>query len=105
MRFDSIIFDLDGTLWDMSAACVKSYNRVVKRNEIPFREVTSDDLRKVVGRPHDECIDEIFSGLKHHGILIKNLHKDHTPLADCLRVTVGTPDENQQFVAALRQVI
>ncbi len=63
MKYDSIIFDLDGTLWDMSAACVKSYNRVVTRNKIPFRELTSDDLKKVVGRPHDECIEEIFSDL------------------------------------------
>lgn len=44
----------------------------------------------------------LFEGLKQRGVLIKNLHRDGSPLADCLRVTVGTPDENQQFLAALR---
>ncbi len=44
----------------------------------------------------------VFDGLKRRGILIKNLHRDGSPLADCLRVTVGTPAENQQFLAALR---
>lgn len=47
----------------------------------------------------------VFEDLKRRGVLIKNLHRDHTPLADCLRVTVGTPEENAVFIAALRQIM
>jgi histidinol-phosphate aminotransferase len=39
--------------------------------------------------------------LKERGILIKNLHGSHPRLAGCLRVTIGTPDENTRFIAAL----
>jgi histidinol-phosphate aminotransferase len=35
--------------------------------------------------------------------LIKSLHGSHHLLADCLRVTVGTPDENAAFLTALNQ--
>ncbi|WP_283745296.1 histidinol-phosphate transaminase [Sideroxydans sp. CL21] len=47
----------------------------------------------------------IFEGLKQRGVLIKNLDGGHTALTDCLRVTVGTPAENQKFIAALQDVI
>lgn len=43
----------------------------------------------------------VFEGLKQRGVLIKNLHRDNSPLADCLRVTIGTPAENRQFITAL----
>jgi histidinol-phosphate aminotransferase len=45
--------------------------------------------------------DEVFQTLKARGILIKNLSGAHPLLADCLRVTVGTPEENAAFLAAL----
>ena len=45
--------------------------------------------------------DQVFSGLKQRRVLIKNLNGSHPLLADCLRVTVGTPDENAQFLKAL----
>jgi histidinol-phosphate aminotransferase len=45
--------------------------------------------------------DQVFNGLKQRGVLIKNLNGAHPLLKDCLRVTVGTPDENTQFLAAL----
>ena len=45
--------------------------------------------------------DQIFDGLKQRKVLIKNLNGTHPLLAGCLRVTVGTPDENAQFLAAL----
>ncbi|MHB1236017.1 MAG: histidinol-phosphate transaminase [Gallionella sp.] len=45
----------------------------------------------------------VFSGLKQRGVLIKNLNGAHPMLKDCLRVTVGTPDENERFMAALQQ--
>ncbi len=48
---------------------------------------------------------QIFEGLKQRGVLIKNLNGGHPALMDCLRVTVGTPEENQAFVAALQDTI
>ena len=44
----------------------------------------------------------VFARLMARGVLIKNLDGSHAALADCLRVTVGTPEDNARFVAALR---
>jgi histidinol-phosphate aminotransferase len=42
-----------------------------------------------------------FEGLKARGILIKNLHGAHPLLEDCLRITVGRPEENAAVAEAL----
>jgi histidinol-phosphate aminotransferase len=47
----------------------------------------------------------IFDGLKRRGVLIKNLDGGHPMLRDCLRVTIGTPDECAKFVTALQETI
>jgi len=47
--------------------------------------------------------ERVFDGLKQRGVLIKSLHGSHRLLANCLRVTVGTPQENDVFLAALIQ--
>jgi histidinol-phosphate aminotransferase len=44
---------------------------------------------------------EIFAALKQAGILIKNLDGSAPALRDCLRVTVGRPEENAAFLTAL----
>jgi histidinol-phosphate aminotransferase len=46
--------------------------------------------------------DKTFEGLKARGVLIKNLSRAHPLLANCLRVTVGTPQENQQFLTSFQ---
>ena len=43
-----------------------------------------------------------FDGLKAHKVLVKNISKMHPLLAECLRLTVGTPTENEQLLAALK---
>ena len=43
-----------------------------------------------------------FDGMKAHGVLVKNVSKMHPLLANCLRLTVGTADENLQMLAALK---
>jgi histidinol-phosphate aminotransferase len=48
---------------------------------------------------------EVFDGLKSNGILIKNLVGSAPALADCLRVTVGKPEENAAFVAVLASLL
>lgn len=47
--------------------------------------------------------DRAFAGLKQRGVLVKNVSRMHPLLAACLRLTVGTPDENQRLIAALRE--
>lgn len=49
--------------------------------------------------------ERVFDGLKRRRVLIKSLHGSHPLLADCLRVTVGTPDENAAFFTALTQTL
>jgi len=49
--------------------------------------------------------DDVFSGLKDAGILIKNLHAKGSLLQDCLRVTIGLPEENDRFINALKELI
>jgi histidinol-phosphate aminotransferase len=47
----------------------------------------------------------VFATLKTRGILVKNLDGAHPMLADCLRVTVGAPEENARFEAALQDAL
>ncbi|MEI7842284.1 MAG: histidinol-phosphate transaminase [Gallionellaceae bacterium] len=48
---------------------------------------------------------KVFEGLKQRGVLIKNLNGGHSALIDCLRVTVGTPEQNEAFIVALQDTI
>src|SRR5471032_3446710 len=44
----------------------------------------------------------VFDGMKARGVLIKNVSGLHALLANCIRITIGTPEENPQTLAALR---
>ena len=46
-----------------------------------------------------------FDGLKARGVLVKNVSKMHPLLAQCLRLTVGTADENTRLLGALQESI
>ncbi len=48
--------------------------------------------------------DAVFAGLKAGGVLIKNLNRPGA-LEDCLRVTVGTPEENALFLERLTALL
>jgi histidinol-phosphate aminotransferase len=47
----------------------------------------------------------IFDGLRTRGILIKNLDGAHPLLANCLRITVGHPEENARLIEALADLL
>ena len=46
-----------------------------------------------------------FESLRERGILVRTFHGSHPLLAHCLRLTVGTPDENTRMLAALAQAL
>lgn len=47
----------------------------------------------------------LFEGLKTAGLLVKNLDGAHPLLTDCLRLTIGTPEENQACIEALNTLL
>lgn len=49
--------------------------------------------------------DATFEALKQHGILVKNMHAAGGLLENCLRVTIGLPEENTQFITALKEIV
>jgi len=62
-RYDSLIFDLDGTLWDTCGIVVKSWNRAVKLLGIDRRPITRDDIRGVMGMAHVEILGHFLTDL------------------------------------------
>ncbi|MRD47168.1 histidinol-phosphate transaminase [Caenimonas koreensis DSM 17982] len=68
--------------------------------EMPAVKSWPSDANMILVRVPDAA--KTFEGLKSRGILIKNVSRMHPLLANCLRLTVGTAQENTQMMAALR---
>jgi histidinol-phosphate aminotransferase len=45
----------------------------------------------------------VFEGMKVRGVLVKNVSGLHPLLAGCLRLTVGSPAENEAMIRALKE--
>jgi len=56
----------------------------------------------ILFRSTKKSADVISAALIEQGILIKNVSGSFPVLEDCLRVTVGTEDENEAFINALK---
>lgn len=47
----------------------------------------------------------VFESIRHDGVLIKNMNAQTGALKNCLRVTVGRPEENAAFLVALKKAL
>ena len=59
------------------------------------------DANMVLARVPDAA--HSFAALKSRGILVKNVSALHPLLANCLRLTVGTPEETAFLIQALKE--
>ena len=66
---------------------------------MPGLKAWDSDANMILIRVADA--QKAFDGLKARGVLVKNVSKMHPLLAQCLRLTVGTADENTRLLAAL----
>jgi histidinol-phosphate aminotransferase len=66
------------------------------------RPFPSDANMILVRMPNAE---RSFAALRSHGLLVKNISGLHPLLVNCLRLTVGTPDETTQLMDALKDCL
>jgi histidinol-phosphate aminotransferase len=60
------------------------------------------DANFILFRPRDRAAEEVWRSLLSHSVLIRNC-ADWEGLRDCLRVTIGTAEENDRFLHALKE--
>jgi histidinol-phosphate aminotransferase len=94
----------ESVLTEQAAAIKLERERLLQElRRLPGVVAYSSDANFILFRVQQA--ERAFDGLKRRGVLIKSLHGSHRLLADCLRVTVGTPGENTAFISALTQVL
>ena len=62
-RFDSVIFDLDGTLWDASAAITRAFQAAKNSVDYIDNDVTLAQVQAVTGQPYEVVYERLFPNL------------------------------------------
>ena len=70
---------------------------------LPGIQVFPSQANMILVRVSDS--QRTFDALKVRKILVKHVAPQHPLLAHCLRLTVGTPEENQTLIAALKEIL
>lgn len=73
-------------------------------SDIAGLEVFPSEANFVLVRTPEGMARNWFEALKEKGILIKCLDGSHPLLNHCLRITVGTTDQNERLVSALKEI-
>jgi histidinol-phosphate aminotransferase len=92
------------TLFDQQIQTICTERALIFKqlNEIDGIKAYPSAANFILFRAPEDQASNIFTLLKQQGVLIKNLSHQGGELANCLRVTVGKPEENAAFLAALR---
>ena len=61
MELESLIFDMDGTLWDSADNVAESWNRVISKLDDIDITLTGDDIKGVMGLPMDVIASKFFA--------------------------------------------
>lgn len=63
-NIDSIIFDMDGTLWDAVDSYAVIWNTTLDQLGIPHENVTRHELIRLMGSYLNDILDQLIPGLK-----------------------------------------
>ena len=63
MNYESLIFDIDGTLWDSRALVAEGYNIQLEREGLQHLFVTAEDLKPLFGKVMTEIADVILASI------------------------------------------
>ena len=64
MNYESLIFDIDGTLWDSRALVAEGYNIQLKAEGLDHLCIDAETLRPLFGKVMDAIADAIFASIE-----------------------------------------
>ena len=67
MNYESLIFDIDGTLWDSRALVAEGYNIQLNKEGLSRYCITAETLKPLFGRVMTEIADVIFADFPEKG--------------------------------------
>jgi phosphoglycolate phosphatase len=62
-KYDALIFDLDGTLWNVNDCCVEAWNIMLEKAGYR-KKITVKEMDSVTGKPDDEIVDILLPELR-----------------------------------------
>lgn len=61
-KYNNIIFDIDGTLWNSTEIVAKAWIESAKALKLPTKHISGKRLSKEFGKPMNEIFDSLFPG-------------------------------------------
>ena len=104
----AVQFALDNkAIFDTQATRIRHDRQLLTQRLAAITAVTPwpSDANFILFRVAGHDATEVYQSLKDRAILIKNLNATHPALHQCLRVTVGTAEENTAFITALADIL
>lgn len=123
LQVESLIFDMDGTLWDSSENVARSWTEVLERQADIDRVVTQADIQAVMGLPMDAIAARLFPEVSrerqaelidlcgryenaylatHGGVLYESLEETLAALAQTHRLFIVSNCQSGYIEAFLR---
>jgi histidinol-phosphate aminotransferase len=103
LNCEAALFALEHTdEYARQAAVIRSERDALqmKLRDLPGVKSYPSDANMILVRVRDA--NRTFEGMRQRRVLIKNISGLHPLLANCLRITVGTPEENTLMINALK---
>jgi histidinol-phosphate aminotransferase len=72
----------------------------MRLRELPGVHPFPSEANMILARVPDS--KRAFEGMRARGVLVKNVASVHPLLVNCIRITVGLPDENVKMLDALK---
>jgi len=85
MKFESLILDIDGTLWDSRALVADGYNLQLRQEGLDHLQVQVDDLTPLFGKTQKELADVLFVSLPEEDrepLIIRCMQRENQFLAE-----------------------
>ncbi len=85
MRAESLIFDVDGTLWDSVELVAKGWNRGLREDGTTNLVCTPERLRSLFGKTMDEIELELLPGLepaRRHALMTRMFAWEHRTMEE-----------------------